>query len=746
MRHPLSSLRGRLTTLVLVSTLPLAGCAAMALAVLLRNEESEAISRALEANRQTAIAVQVTLNRSFAVLDALAQSPLLDGTDLAPFAAMLERVLPVMPGSRSLLLAAPDGQLLLRASPGPYVTFHQPAEPTSFAQMVERPAPMVGQLGQGPSGTWAIPLRVPVIRDGKLRYVLTTPLLPTTLGDVLGLQKLPEGWTVVVFDNNGRRIARVPERGFALGDQVSPDLLALVRRSQAEEGSGITHTSAGEEVYTAYVRLPQSGWTLATGIPTRQVSATVSRAMLLYGGGLALSLLLASLAAWFAARGISRPMAQLREAAKAVGRGETPTAVASDIKEVRDVGEALEHSAQALAASEQARGDALAHLAAAHQELMEADRRKDEFIATLAHELRNPLVPVRQAAALLRHPQSEPARAQNLAVIDRQLGHMARLLDDLLDAARLNFGDISLRLERLDIVALLRDALGFVREKAMEKHILLSEGLPQAAAYVEGDALRLQQLFVNLLDNAVKYTEPGGQVMLTAQVSAGQVEVAVVDSGRGLAPEQMEEIFRLFGRVASLGSDAGGLGVGLALARRLVELHGGTLSVHSPGLGLGSEFLTRLPLATQQGTPAEVQAPPPSAPQSPASRQVLIADDNTDIATTLQALLEMEGHQVRLAFDGAQAVSLCEAAMPEVAILDIGMPGLDGHQAARVIRALPEGHMPYLIAVSGWGQAEDVHTALSAGFDMHLTKPADLDELLKLVATGRRGEGTSARL
>lgn len=745
LRHPLSSLRGRLTTLVLVSTLPLAACAAMALAVLLRHEEARAISRALETNRQTAIAVQVTLNRSFAVLDALAQSPLLDGTDLAPFAAMLERVLPVMPGSRSLLLAAPDGQLLLRASAGPRVTLHQPVEPSSFAQMLERPAPVVGQLGQGPSGTWAIPLRVPVMRDGKLRYVLTTPLLPATLADVLGLQKLPEGWTVVVFDNNGRRIARVPERGFVLGDQVSPDLLALVRRSQAEEGSGITHTSAGEEVYTAYVRLPQSGWTLATGIPTREVSATVTRALLLYGGGLALSLVLASLAAWFAARGISRPMAQLREAAKAVGRGETPEAASCAIKEIREVGEALEHSARALATSEQARGDALAHLAAAHQDLMEADRRKDEFIATLAHELRNPLVPVRQAAALLRHSQSEPARVQNLAVIDRQLGHMARLLDDLLDAARFNFGDISLRPDRLDIVALLRDALGFVREKATDKHILLSEGLPRGAIYVEGDALRLQQLFVNLLDNAVKYTGPGGRVTLSARAGAGQVEVTVTDNGRGLAPEQMEGIFRLFGRVASLGSDAGGLGVGLALARRLVELHGGELSVHSPGLGQGSEFVTRLPLAGLQSAPVEVQAAPPATIQGPTGRRVLVADDNTDIAATLQALLELEGHQVRLAFDGAQAVRLCETAMPEVAILDIGMPGLDGHQAARAIRALPEGHLPYLIAVSGWGQAEDVQAALSAGFDKHLTKPADLDELLMLVATGRRNEGMGAR-
>jgi signal transduction histidine kinase len=716
----------------MVSTLPLALCAAVALLTLLHKEERQAIARALEANRQTATAVQVTLNRSFAVLAAVAQSPLLDSDNLGPYTEVLGRILPLMPGWHSMLIAWPDGRLAARVGSKPGGTYAGPAEPVSFNRMLEQPGPIVGQLGKGPSGVWAIPLRVPVMRNGKVRYVLTAPLLPDSIAEVLTLPRLPTGWTVVVFDNNGRRIARTPSAGFEVGGPVSPQLAALAL-ADGNEGSGVTHTVDGKEVYTAYLRLPDIGWTVATGIPTEEVTATVTKAVMLYGGGLALSLVFASLAAWVAARRISAPMRELRNAALAVGRAEIPPPTDTRITEIHEVATALMQSAKALKTSQQAHGDALASLATAHQGLIEADRRKDEFIATLAHELRNPLVPVGQAAALLRSPAASTVeKDRNLAVIERQVGHMKRLLDDLLDVSRMSVGHMALRLERLELGEVLRDALGFITARAQDKGLQVRPTLPTAPVYVEGDGLRLQQLFVNLLDNAVKYTPAGGHLHLVLRRLDTRVEIDVVDNGIGLAPEHLGAIFRMFSRVATPGLEAGGLGVGLALARRLAELHQGELRVSSPGLGQGSCFTVTLALARDQAAPATSSLPEPGASTRP--RHVVVADDNRDIAFTLQALLELDGHRVRLAFDGQQAVDHCREAMPEVAILDIGMPTMDGYQAARAIRQLPGSESLLLVAVSGWNQAEDLRKALSAGFDKHLTKPADIDELLGLVA------------
>lgn len=731
MPHRLPSLRRRLLTVVLVSTLPIAVCAAGAIFLLLKNEESQAITRALEANRQTATAVRVTLNRSLAVLQAVAQSPLIDGESLQPFNEVLQRVLPLMPGWHSMLLASRDGRVVSRVSAQPQLQLLKPVEPKSFARVLESAKPEVGSLGKGPSGVWAIPLRVPVIRDGKTLYVLTAPLLPESIDQVLTLPHLPHGWTTAVFDDNGKRIARLPSSGALVGGDVSDELKALVS-SGGDEGSGITHTSLGEEVYTAYIRLEDLHWTVATGIPTAEVKATVLNASLLYGGGLLLSLCLASAGALVAARRISEPMRLLRNAASAIGRQESPRLPKTRVAEIQAVIVALDQSAQALASSEQARTVTLANLETAHEGLKEADRRKDEFIATLAHELRNPLAPVAQAVALLRSPDAlESQRVQSLVMIDRQVGHMSRLLDDLLDVSRVNFGKISLQLERVEISKIIREAHEVVAAKAQHKQIALQINLPSRNAYLNGDALRLQQLFVNLLDNAVKYTQVGGRIELNVTLDDAHLTVAVVDNGIGLAQTDLETIFRMFGRVARPGVDAGGLGVGLALAKSLVEMHNGRLDVTSSGPGTGSCFTVALPLSDDQSQPAVQPAMHPVACAN--ACRIVIADDNTDIAFTLEALFDLEGHEVRVAYDGRQALELCEQQMPEVAVLDIGMPTMDGHEAARAIRALPGGQSVYLIALSGWGRPEDIEHSISCGFNQHLTKPANIEKLLTLV-------------
>lgn len=733
---PLTPLRRRLLTMVLLSTLPLVICAAFALFMLLRNEENQAFTRALEANRQTATAVRVTLDRSFTVLAAVAQSPLLDDNNLGPFNDLMERMLPLMPNWHSLLIASPKGRVLGRVSPHSGAALPAPVELSSFAHLVETHKPVVGSMAKGPSGTWAIPLRVPVIREGKVRYVLTAPLLPEAISNVLALSRLPPSWRVTVLDNNGRRIARSPSSGFAVGSQGSAELAALVKAG-SDEGSGITLTTEGDEVYTAYIRVPDLGWTVVTGIPTTEVTARVTKVAMLYGGGLALSLLLAALGALFAARRINAPMRELRDAALAVGRRETPSLPITRITEIHEVGTALKQASEALAASEGAQREGMERLAAAHEELLEADRRKDIYLATLAHELRNPLAPVVHAAALLRSEDSSPSgRDRNLAVIERQTGHLGRLLDDLLDVSRINVGTITLRKEHLDLREVLRDAFEAVQAKAANKKLDIRRSTINVPIYVEGDGLRLQQIFVNLLDNAVKYTPSGGHISLNVLLQDMQVAVEIADDGIGIPEDKMEGIFHMFGRVANPGVDVGGLGIGLSLARHLIQLHEGELKVSSPGLGHGSRFTVTLALSKKQFSSLPLAQAP--ATEVLKARRIVVADDNGDITFTLQALFEMEGHQVRVADDGQQAVALCSQEMPEVAVLDIGMPNLDGHQAARTIRALPGGEKVFLVALSGWGRAEDVSKAREAGFDQHLTKPPDLDALLSLVSTGAR--------
>ncbi|HZY20265.1 MAG TPA: ATP-binding protein [Ramlibacter sp.] len=370
-----------------------------------------------------------------------------------------------------------------------------------------------------------------------------------------------------------------------------------------------------------------------------------------------------------------------------------------------------------------------------------ADRRKDEFLATLAHELRNPLAPIRQAATLAQTASSDPARRDwALDVIQRQAGHMALLLDDLLDISRISRGRLPLRRQHMDLQEAVQAALETVRPLMDRKeHHLRVDIQPGIALFA--DPIRLAQVLSNLLSNAGKYTDPGGHIELRAQVAGDQLALVVRDDGIGLSPEAQQEIFGMFSQVSNaLERAEGGLGIGLALTRALVMLHGGTIEVHSDGPGRGSQFTVRLPLGKETMAPPGEDVPPQPAPAPLGGRSILVADDSPDALETMAALLEMDGHRVRVASDGRQALAAAQAAPPDVAVLDIGMPGLNGYEVARRIRAQPWGADVLLIALTGWGQAEDVERAHAAGFDHHVTKPVDFEALQRLVG----GEGAAA--
>jgi PAS domain S-box-containing protein len=356
--------------------------------------------------------------------------------------------------------------------------------------------------------------------------------------------------------------------------------------------------------------------------------------------------------------------------------------------------------------------------------LRDADRRKDEFLALLAHELRNPLAPIRYTLAANRKPGRTPEQQKRAEeVIERQVTHMTRLLDDLLDVSRITRSTLELKKSPNELTSVVGSAIETARPILDAKHHALSVHLPKHAVRLEADLVRLAQVFSNLLINAAKYTDPGGQIQLRAAQEGSEVVVAIRDNGIGISADMMPRLFTMFSQAqAALGRAEGGLGIGLSLVRGLVTLHGGRVEARSDGPGKGSEFIVRLPIGTTPAeTPVNEAASEDLAPG--AGLKILIVDDNRDAADACAALLELSGHRVQTAYTGRHALELAETFRPHALLLDIGLPDLDGYQLAMKVRAAPWGRGIVLIAATGWGQEEDRRRAFEAGFDHHLTKP-----------------------
>jgi signal transduction histidine kinase len=406
-------------------------------------------------------------------------------------------------------------------------------------------------------------------------------------------------------------------------------------------------------------------------------------------------------------------------------------------------------------------------LTVSEERLLEADRRKDEFLATLAHELRNPLAPILNAVALLRGPESEPDRiGWSREVIERQVGHMARLLDDLLDVSRVSRGRLRLLAEPVDLSEVVRHAVEASQPLIDAGHHHLTLALPHDPITLEADPTRLAQVFSNLLNNAARYSETGTAIHLSAERVEGDAVVRVVDHGIGISASMLPRIFEAFLQIDhSLERSQGGLGIGLTLVKQIVDMHGGRVEAHSDGLGKGSVFTVRLPLpavapeapfARKRGVAGSDGADPlfragldvsgagqdgsgagrdGSDPSAARKRRILIADDLEDSAESLALLLIREGHEVRTAHDGAEAVGVARSFLPEVVLLDIAMPKLNGYEAARRILDERRGRRPVLIALTGWGHEENRMRTREAGFDHHLVKPVEPEALARLLST-----------
>ncbi|TFZ08908.1 ATP-binding protein [Ramlibacter humi] len=708
-------------------------------------QENRLAQTRLSALAQTLVqAIDAEFGRAHAQLEVLAASPLIDEADwfhLQEFAGEITRK---VPGSLIVLVDS-DGQVMLntavpRGEPLPNlwrlgsesreVEWEGRRLPLSSGnlsrQVFQSGRTVYSDLYYGVNVERpALSLAIPVQRGGTTHFALIFSFPPSLMQERLQGAVRVEDIRAALVDRNGLVVASNAASSTSVADRATE-----VPMKAGEQSGYYRFTSRdGVDLMGAWVTSPVNGFSVRVSQP-HGGSVLPSR---LTSIAFIVLLLTAMVASAVLASVLSRKLARpLRELGDDVLAGRAPPADReTGIAEIDLLANALRDGADAehRRAEEQTR-----RRVAEHQEqlLRLADRQKDEFLATLAHELRNPLAPIRTAVELIRlRAPDDPVVERARGAIERQTMHLSHLVDDLLDVSRITLGRIQLRQEPVDLAEVASSAVDAVTPAATKAGLTVTRDIDPPAPWVQGDPTRLTQCVVNLLNNAVKFTRPGGQLKVRVMRHGGRAVVEVQDTGVGIAPENLERIFDLFVQERHSGHGGNtGLGIGLALTRRLVELHGGHISAHSHGLGQGSSFRIELPAIE---APAAARPVRRQAPAHQAGARVLVVDDNRDAAETLGELLGMSGYQVSLAHDGESAVRAALDQHPDVALLDIGLPDIDGYEACRRIRARAGAKQPLLVAVTGWGQGSDKDSAREAGFDAHLTKPVAPEQLMALL-------------
>jgi signal transduction histidine kinase/ActR/RegA family two-component response regulator len=744
---PSVPLRRRLLLLAAVGIVPLAVMAGISLYALTQQHRVQVERVGMELTRAVATAVDAELRSTMSVLEALATTVALDRQDLPAFRERAHRVLSTQPQWAALMLATPSGTRLFDTRYGHDRPLPPIAEGQSFDRLVRTRTPVVGNLARNPEGALLFPVRVPVLRNGELRYVLTAIVKPEEIREVLARQGVSGDWVISIFDANGRRVARSRAHEENLGGEPSPTLRTLMASGDRERFAE-TYALEGDRIYTAYSRIEPSGWSAALGIPAAVIEAARYRSLAVYGGGVFLSIALGTVAAIWVARSISHPIADLRAAAQALGRREPLVRPATSIQEIRDVAATLVAAADERMRSEAHREGLLRREQEARATAEAADRAKDEFLAVLSHELRTPLNAVYGWARMLRTGQiqgTEPM-SRALEVIERNANVQVQLVDDLLDVSRVITGKMRLDVRAVDLRTVVEAALDAVRPAADAKGIRLQAVLDPRAGPITGDPDRLQQVVWNLLINAVKFTPKGGRVQVHLQRINSHVEIVVSDTGQGIAADLLPVIFERFRQADSSSTRIHtGLGLGLALVKHLVELHGGSVVAQSTGEGHGATFVVKLPLTIANVPAGPVPRVHPTAPSREShprgarldGLRVLLVDDEPDAVDLATAILASAGAEVRTCRSAAEALDAVRGWRPDVLVSDIEMPEEDGYSLIRRVRALgaDEGGKTPAVALTAYGRTQDRMQSLAAGYSMHVPKPVDPGELTTIIAS-----------
>ena len=711
---------------------------------MLQNAERDTALRGL---KETANSVTLLVDRELysaeAGLRVLGGSPSLADGDLKAFYAQARRanrgttgwtVLLDAYGQQLINTALPYGSALPKPHAAGLVQHVIATQKTHVSGVI--PGPVVKAL--------VTTVTVPVPLDDGKRYVLTVAFSNDHFTRLIGSVDIPPGWVVGIIDSEGRFVARNLNPGGLVGKAARPELVAAAARAQSGQ---IRHnTLEGVEVHDVFTHSTLSGWTVAVAAPVELIERSARHASFVAAMGLLAAMLCAAALAVYFGRQHVRSIARAVKAATDLGAGQSPKPATSRVVEMNELHAAL-HAAgiqmeQARAYRRHAEADRQALLEGekkARQMAEQQNSAKDQFLAMLGHELRNPLAPISTAAQLLRLQPGDARRVRYASeVISRQVEHMNSLLGDMLDVSRVTRGLVTLNTEDIELDAVIDRALEQTHSLVEAAHHRVEVNLPPTPIRLRGDQTRLVQVFANLLNNAAKYTPPNGRIGITARLDGEHVVVVVSDSGEGLAPELAPRVFDLFSQGERKPDRAqGGLGLGLALVRSLVELHGGNVTAASAGPGQGSSFTVTLPCEPGAKPPVVLKRRRGDA-HGPALR-VMVVDDNVDGAISLSLYLEAAGgHNVCTYYDAGAALAWAGSEAPDVFILDIGLPDITGYELARRLRAMPQFENALFIALTGYGQPQDQQLAREAGFDHHLAKPADPQHVLELLRLPRK--------
>ena len=692
------------------------------------NDNRAAVDRQLlDAARAQATIVDRELIGTVRALQGLADSDLLAKDDLPAFRGQVVRALRNQPAWYAVVLSKPDGEQLLSTAEPSGADLLPAADTAAFTRVAASREAMIGDVRFGEQiKQYGFPVRVPVVRGDQVVYVLSALVTSNGISDVLRREvPISDEWTRGIVDANGVVVARSREPERYVGQKGTPAFLERYRT--ANEGVYRDVALDGTAVQGAYARAPYSHWIGGVAVPAavfdrgfnQSMAALVLLGVALLGTG--------GLGAFVISRRIGRDMSGLAGAAEALARGEHPEMPAPVVAEVAQVSDALRRSAGLLAIHDQERTEEIQRVDAARRHAESSDRAKDDFLAMLGHELRNPLAPALTALQLVRQRYSGVA-TRELDIIERQIQHMARLVDDLLDVSRLRRGVIALRRETFDLAGAIDRAVEMTMPLLTERRHELTTLVPDGIA-MTGDPVRIAQVFANLLANAAKYTPPGGHVALTAKIEGGFAAIQCRDDGMGMSSELLPHIFELFVQgERSVDRREGGLGLGLPLARALIERHGGTIAVASDGPHTGSTFTVRLPLAPASAL-LPAQASRGHRGVAARAARILVVEDNRDGLEMIVAALRDAGFDAVGASDGVEALALATRFQPHVALLDIGLPSIDGFRLARMLRR--SGSAIHLVALTGYGQDQDAAAARAAGFEVFLVKPVTIETLVE---------------
>lgn len=702
-------LRSHLILLAFGTIVPVAIFAAGAAAWLV-DKERETVLAAAEQRSQTLLtALEAELRGHVAALEGLAAHPSLEDGDVPYFRRAIGNAITSHRDWLNVSLILPDGRI---AADGISADGVPPGKAALEAVMRTRRS-QIGAVALHPAlQKWQFPIYAPVVQAGTVRYVVAASVSTASIDELIGIQKLGEGWAAAVLDGDNHFVSRNWESAKYVGMPAAQSLQDALRESPSGIFRG--RSVEGIDVYSPYHRSKATGWAVAMGIPSKEIDDASNRTAWLLLSGVLLSISLAMAGAYVISRRIATPLTSLAGAAEAIGKGQmAQIPQQAQVDEIRTLAAVLQASARAAHEREDA--------------LRDADRAKDRFLAMLSHELRNPLASISAASHVLKVARPDSANAVKARlVIERQTRHMAHLVNDLLDISRVTMGKMALDRERLDLGELVARVISVWRSSGrFERHEV---ALDLHKVWVHGDRVRLEQVVNNLLDNALKFTSIGKGIRVRVVQEEGEAVLQVADEGAGIPPALLAELFKPFVQGSEPGAHAAaGLGIGLSLVKGLVEMHGGMVWAANDEKRGGAVFTVRLPAVPAQAANDE--------PESVVlgGRRILIIEDDDDTRSMLHAAFELGGHHVRNARDGTTGLAIAAESPPDVAIIDIGLPDMDGIEVARRLRAGPRSRRINLVALTGFGGSEDQRRALEAGFDVHLTKPVTQERLKRVI-------------